>query len=619
MHQSLRMMPWLLVLLWLPVGVAHAQYSYSTNADGVSLAISGYNGLGGALVIPAANNQQAVTAIGAFAFDGNSRLTSVTIPNSVTSIGDSAFADCGNLTNVCLGTSVASIGDSAFFQSGLTRVTLPNSVTSVADYAFGWCGDLASVALSTNLVSLGTYVFSQSGLTNVSLTDGITNIPDYTFAGCPRLTSVTLDAGLLSIGEGAFDGAFPYSGLPLQSIIIPDSVISIGDYAFEGCASLQNITLGNGVLSIGNVAFGQCGFSRLVIPNRVTNIDYGAFSDCPNLQSVIIGNGVASLASQTFASCTSLTNVIVGKAVASITDDAFSSCVLLQSIYFEGNAPAADNFLFQDEPDATAYYLPGTTGWGATFAGLLALEWNAGGPVITVQPQSVTVAARSAVSLNVLASGPGMLGYQWLRNGTNLPGANACTLTIPNVSQTSLGTYSVLVYNEFGSATSSGALLELYPYISVPFSGVITYWGQTATFGVVAGGTGPLSYQWFQNGVSLPNQTSATLTLSNMPVTAAGLYTVIVTSPLGSVTNPPEQVVVEPAGLALGFYPFLTISGVSGYSYIIQSSTNLANSAAWITLTNLTLTQPIQLWVDTSVVASSPQNPKNYYRVLPGQ
>jgi hypothetical protein len=93
----------------------------------------------------------------------------------------------------------------------------------------------------------------------------------------------------------------------------------------------------------------------------------------------------------------------------------------------------------------------------------------------------------------------------------------------------------------------------------------------------------------------------------------------VVASALGSVTNIPEQVVVEPAGVSLGFCPTLTISGVTGYSYIIQSSTNLANTNAWVTLTNLTLTQPVQLWVDTNVDASSPFNPMNFYRVLPGQ
>jgi hypothetical protein len=94
---------------------------------------------------------------------------------------------------------------------------------------------------------------------------------------------------------------------------------------------------------------------------------------------------------------------------------------------------------------------------------------------------------------------------------------------------------------------------------------------------------------------------------------------VVVSSPYGSTTNTAVQVIVNPAGVAIGFYPGLTITGEAGYSYTIQSSTNLADVNSWITLTNLTLTQPIQIWVDTSVDASSPFNPMHFYRVLPGQ
>jgi hypothetical protein len=78
-------------------------------------------------------------------------------------------------------------------------------------------------------------------------------------------------------------------------------------------------------------------------------------------------------------------------------------------------------------------------------------------------------------------------------------------------------------------------------------------------------------------------------------------------------------VVVNAAGVSLGFCPALTISGVPGYSYVIQSSPDLRNTNAWVTLTNLTLTQPVELWLDTSVDASSPFNSRYFYRVLPGQ
>lgn len=109
------------------------------------------------------------------------------------------------------------------------------------------------------------------------------------------------------------------------------------------------------------------------------------------------------------------------------------------------------------------------------------------------------------------------------------------------------------------------------------------------------------------------------MNFASIQFTNAGLYSVVVSSPYGSVTNDAYQVIVNPASVALGFYPGLTVGGVVGYSYVIQSTTNLADTNAWVTLTNLTLTQPVQLFIDTNVDASSPFNPKTFYKILPGQ
>jgi hypothetical protein len=238
---------------------------------------------------------------------------------------------------------------------------------------------------------------------------------------------------------------------------------------------------------------------------------------------------------------------------------------------------------------------------------------------ITAQPQSLLVSANTSASFSVTTTGTEPLIYQWSLDGTNLPGATSTILTIPNVVQTNLGTYSVLVTNVFGSLTSSNAALSMYPFLAAPFGGLDTYWGYTNTLSVTAWGTGPLSYQWFDNGVAITNATNSTLNFTGIQPTNSGLYTVVVTSPLGSVTNPPEQVVVNPAGVAFGgIYPSVIIQGVVGYTYVIQNNANLANANSWVTLTNLILTQPIQLWVDTNTDAALPANPLRFYRVLPG-
>ena len=178
----------------------------------------------------------------------------------------------------------------------------------------------------TNL-NLGHYEFSGlKSLSSVTIGNGVTRIEDRTFAGLTRLTSVT----------------------------IGNSVTIIGDYAFSGCTNLTNVT----------------------IPNSVTNIGYRAFLYCSGLTSVTIGNGVTSLGDWAFYDCYNLTNVTIGNSVTSIGYYAFDGCTGLTRAYFLGNAPLFRSTVFKPSNKATVYYLPGTTGWKATFAGRPTVLWN---------------------------------------------------------------------------------------------------------------------------------------------------------------------------------------------------------------------------------------------------
>jgi len=238
---------------------------------------------------------------------------------------------------------------------------------------------------------------------------------------------------------------------------------------------------------------------------------------------------------------------------------------------------------------------------------------------ITAQPQSLAVNAYDIASFSVTATGTPPLTYQWSFDGTNIPGATSSILTISNVVQTNVGSYAVVVTNVFGSTNSSPATLSMYPFLAAPFGGLDTYWGYTNMLSVVAWGTGPLSYQWFDDGIAIDNATNQTLSFTAIQLTNAGLYSVVVSSALGSVTNTPEQVVVNPAGVSFGgLYPSVIIQGVVGYNYIIQSTANLSDTNSWVTVTNVTLTQPIQLWIDSNTDASLPANPNRFYKVLPG-
>ena len=101
-----------LMLLAFPTAV-RAQFIFTTNADGISITITGYTGTAGAVAIPTIINNLAVTSIGYGAFFDTS-VTAVTIPGSVTSIGEEAFAFCTSLTNVSIPKSVTNVEDEAF-------------------------------------------------------------------------------------------------------------------------------------------------------------------------------------------------------------------------------------------------------------------------------------------------------------------------------------------------------------------------------------------------------------------------------------------------------------------------------------------------------------------------
>jgi len=237
-------------------------------------------------------------------------------------------------------------------------------------------------------------------------------------------------------------------------------------------------------------------------------------------------------------------------------------------------------------------------------------------PLVLSQPTNQVVAAGQTASFSVTAAGTG-LDYQWSFNGTNITGANSSSLVIPNVKLSDTGNYQVLVSNPTGSTNSLIATLDISPSITAPFMGATPIWGRSATLSVGAIGNGTLTYQWYFNGQPIAGAANPQLDFASIQLTNSGFYSVVISSPYGSVTNAAYQVAVDPAVLTLGFYPGLTITGSVGNSYLIQRSSNLGNATNWQTVSSLTLYQPVELWIDTSVDASSPLNTIYFYQAIP--
>ena len=339
---------------------------------------------------------EGVTSICNYAFCGCSSLTSVTIPSSVTSIGGSAFYGCSGLNAVRITSLEAwckisfsnSYSNPLYYANNLylndtliQELTIPEGVTSIGKSAFSFCSGLTSVTIPVGVTSIGQYAFYKcSGLTSITIPESVTSIGYAAFSGCSSLTSVTIPDSVAAIGYAAFSGcsgltkvhinslsawcsiAFKDStsnplssahnlyigGNLVQELMIPDSVTSIGNYAFVGCSGLTSVTIPSSVTSIGDYAFYNCSslknvfyggspeqwssitiginntplqnatiiykpdlilpaslttiedeafiggaFTYVKLPESCTSIGWHAFADCPNLKYISIPDGCA--------------------------------------------------------------------------------------------------------------------------------------------------------------------------------------------------------------------------------------------------------------------------------------------------------------------------------------
>ena len=159
-------------------------------------------------------------------------------------------------------------------------------------------------------------------LKSLVIPDSVTNIGDYAFWGCKSLKSLVIPDSVSSIGESAFEDCGS-----LSSLVIPEGVTSIGHCAFRGCYSLSNIVIPNGVTSIEDCAFSRCkSLVEVVIPDSVTSIGYWAFEGCRSLNDIIIPDSVNSIGYRAFDGCCSLKSLVIPDSVTSIGDGAFWGC-----------------------------------------------------------------------------------------------------------------------------------------------------------------------------------------------------------------------------------------------------------------------------------------------------
>ena len=340
-----------------------------------------YQGNGGDVVIP-----DGVTSIDKNAFAKCVSIKSVVIPDSVTTILNSAFKGCKKLKSINIPDGVTTIKSGAFCGcDSLSQITIPKGVESIAAHTFEGCKKLKSITISEGVTSIGGHAFRGcTSLESITIPKSVKAIKGFAFYGCVSLYEVKITdlVSWFSISFENCSNPLSYAhhlclnGEEVRELVVPKSVKSIGDYAFEGCYDLTSIVFHDGVTSIGVKAFLYCPIlskveitdldswrsisfkddtanplhyarhlylngeevTELVISKRVKSIGDEAFIDCSGITNVTIPSGVTSMKDFVIEDGVLKKykgdggDVVIPESVKSIGDDAFSGCTSLTSI-----------------------------------------------------------------------------------------------------------------------------------------------------------------------------------------------------------------------------------------------------------------------------------------------
>lgn len=326
-----------------------------------------------------------VTMIGGYAFSYSYGLTSVTLPNSIDYIGGFAFSDCDNLLYVNLPNTIEEIPMHCFAAShNLVSVNIPSSVTKIGDYAFGDCPNLYAIEIPDNVTEIGIGAFM----------------------ACTSAQYATIGKSLKTIGEGAFDNCQYLSSIIISSenpffdsrddcnaiietasntlikgcimTVVPNSVTTIANDAFEELTYLKTIDIPNSVTSIGYGAFAYSGLESISIGNSVISIASTAFSGCKYLSSITVDsanpvydsrdnchslietasntlirgggsripNSVTSIGESAYASRVGMTTIDIPNSVTTISNSAFAYCSNLKSVIIPNSVVSIGKWAF---------------------------------------------------------------------------------------------------------------------------------------------------------------------------------------------------------------------------------------------------------------------------------
>lgn len=267
-------------------------------------------------------------------------LTTVTIPEQIDTLHEGAFWNDSSLRKVIFmvprckiykpySSSIDQTPASVFPQCPIDTVIFTEGVREISDGLMRG-RNLNYVLFPDSLETIGRYAFEGSG---ISIFPGmVSSLGDYSFANCTNLVdSLIISDNILSIGEGTFSGC---GNLP--SVSLYNTMTTIPDKLFENCSGITNqLILPQSLTHIGRCAFRNCGITGgLTIPGTIVNIGDSAFAGCGNLtDTLVIPYALTNIGAGVFKRCSQIPDVVFHTHVTQIKSEAFMGCSNLRRVY----------------------------------------------------------------------------------------------------------------------------------------------------------------------------------------------------------------------------------------------------------------------------------------------
>lgn len=338
-----------------------------------------YDEYSGSVTIPShvtvGSTTYTVTAIGEGAFYGCTGLSIIDLPSTITRINSNAFSGCTGLNTLLIPNSVERIDSKAFFGCrSLSTLTITESVNFIGEQAFSGCSGIYNIEVVPGNSKFDSRSECRAiietatnslvvGCQNTVIPNSVNSIGNYAFCNIGSLTSISIPESVISIGTNVFSGCLSLTELNFNAISCADFRISSSGSSSIlpfSSTSLTTINIGDEVQRIpAHFVEGLTTLRKVSISNSVTSIGEAAFSGCNCMTNLVLGNSINSIEARAFYNCQGITEVSLPISLRTLGNGAFMGCNALLSLYCHSITPPVmvSNLCFSTY-SSTILYVP---------------------------------------------------------------------------------------------------------------------------------------------------------------------------------------------------------------------------------------------------------------------